>query len=32
LSTGTQKTRLDFSKVVDTHFAEQAAAKLGPYK
>ncbi|HLY66870.1 MAG TPA: ABC transporter substrate-binding protein [Chloroflexota bacterium] len=32
LSTGTQTTRLDFSKVVDTSFAEQAAAKLGPYK
>ncbi len=32
LSTGTQTTKLDFSKVVDTRFAEQAAAKLGPYK
>ena len=32
LSTGTQKEKLDFSKVVDTRFAEQATAKLGPYK
>jgi NitT/TauT family transport system substrate-binding protein len=32
LSTGSQKERMDFSKVVDTRFAEQAAAKLGPYK
>ncbi len=32
LSTGIQTTRLDFTKVVDTRFAEQAAAKLGPYK
>jgi len=32
LSTGTQKEKLDFSKIVDTRFAEQAAAKLGPYK
>jgi NitT/TauT family transport system substrate-binding protein len=32
LTTGRQTTKLDFSKVVDTRFAEQAAAKLGPYK
>ena len=32
LSTGAQNTRMDFSKVVDTRFAEQAAAKLGPYR
>ncbi|HEX6512376.1 MAG TPA: ABC transporter substrate-binding protein, partial [Chloroflexota bacterium] len=32
LSTGTQKTKLDFTKIVDTRFAEQAAAKLGAYK
>src|SRR5579883_451947 len=32
LSTGSQQQRLDFTKVVDTRFAEQAAAKLGPYK
>jgi NitT/TauT family transport system substrate-binding protein len=32
LSTGAQATRMDFSKIVDTRFAEQAAAKLGAYK
>jgi NitT/TauT family transport system substrate-binding protein len=32
LSTGSQQQRLDFTKVVDTRFAEQAAAKLGPYR
>lgn len=32
LSTGAQKEKLDFSKVIDTRFAEQAATKLGPYK
>jgi NitT/TauT family transport system substrate-binding protein len=32
LSTGVQSTRLDFSKIVDTRFAEQAAEKLGPYR
>jgi NitT/TauT family transport system substrate-binding protein len=32
LATGTQTSKLDFSKVVDTHFADQAVAKLGPYK
>jgi NitT/TauT family transport system substrate-binding protein len=32
LSTGAQTTRLDFSKIVDTRFVDQAAAKLGPYK
>ncbi|MFI5266121.1 MAG: ABC transporter substrate-binding protein [Chloroflexota bacterium] len=32
LSTGTQTTKLDFSKIIDARFADQAAAKLGPYK
>jgi NitT/TauT family transport system substrate-binding protein len=32
LSRGVQTTRMDFSKVVDTRFAEQAAAKIGAYK
>jgi NitT/TauT family transport system substrate-binding protein len=31
LSTGVQTTRVDFTKIVDTHFAEEASAKLGPY-
>jgi NitT/TauT family transport system substrate-binding protein len=31
LSTGRQTTSLDFTKVVDTRFADQAAARLGPY-
>jgi NitT/TauT family transport system substrate-binding protein len=29
---GSQKTKLDLSKVVDTQFADWAARKLGPYK
>jgi NitT/TauT family transport system substrate-binding protein len=32
ISTGLQTTRMDFSKIIDTKPAEQAAAKLGPYK
>jgi NitT/TauT family transport system substrate-binding protein len=32
LARGTQTTRMDFTKVVDTRFAVQAAAKLGPYQ
>ena len=32
LSTGVQSTRIDFAKIVDTHFADEAAAKLGPYR
>jgi NitT/TauT family transport system substrate-binding protein len=31
LSTGVQTTRIDFTKIVDTRFADEAAAKLGPY-
>jgi NitT/TauT family transport system substrate-binding protein len=31
LSTGVQTTRVDFTKVVDTRFADEASAKLGPY-
>jgi NitT/TauT family transport system substrate-binding protein len=32
LSTGVQSSRLDFTKVVDTRFADEAAARLGPYR
>ena len=32
LQSGTQQTRLDLSKVVNTHAIDQAVAKLGPYK
>ena len=32
LSTGVQTTRLDFTKIVDTRFADEAAARLGPYR
>lgn len=32
MSSGIQTTRMDFSKIIDTRAAEQAAAKLGPYK
>jgi NitT/TauT family transport system substrate-binding protein len=32
LAAGIQTTRMDFTKIVDTRFAEQAAAKLGPYR
>jgi NitT/TauT family transport system substrate-binding protein len=32
LSTGAQTTRIDFARVVDTRFAEEAATKLGPYQ
>lgn len=31
LSTGAQTSALDFTKILDTRFAEQAVAKLGPY-
>jgi NitT/TauT family transport system substrate-binding protein len=31
LSTGVQTSRVDFTKIVDTRFADEAAAKLGPY-
>src|SRR5205823_488377 len=32
LSTGAQTSRLDFTQVVDTSYAEKAVAKLGPYE
>ena len=32
LSTGAQTARIDFARVVDTRFAEEAATKLGPYR